>query len=192
MCGLISAFYPDGVIPSSAEALEQKLNASLEIIEYRGPDSRGTYVSPDGRVGLGHVRLSIIDLETGFQPLSDEDNLIHCVVTGEIYDHDRIRTEMQSQGYSFKTKSDSELVVQLYKRDSLNLLFHLRGEFAFVLYDVKRRLLLAVRDRFGIKPLYYTVSNGCILFGSEMKTFMPLGWRAEWDIASIVNYGGIR
>ncbi|KAJ6483935.1 putative asparagine synthase [Mycena sanguinolenta] len=191
MCGLISAFYPDGVTPPSAEALERNLNASLDIIEYRGPDSRGTYVSTDGRVGLGHVRLSIIDLETGLQPLSDEENLIHCVVTGEIYDHDRIRAEMQSQGYSFKTKCDSELVVQLYKRDGFNLLFHLRGEFAFVLYDVKRRLLFAVRDRFGIKPLYYTFSNGCILFGSEMKTFMPLGWHAEWDIASIVNDGEI-
>ncbi|KAJ6483941.1 putative asparagine synthase [Mycena sanguinolenta] len=189
MCGLTSAFYPDGINPPSAEALQKNLNASLDIIEYRGPDSRGTYVSPDGRVGLGHVRLSIIDLETGLQPLSDEDNLIHCVVTGEIYDHDRIRAEMQSQGYSFKTKSDSELVVQLYKRDGFNLLFHLRGEFAFVLYDVKRRLLFAARDRFGIKPLYYTVSNGAILFGSEMKTFMPLGWRAKWDIASIVNHG---
>ncbi|KAJ6483943.1 putative asparagine synthase [Mycena sanguinolenta] len=189
MCGLTSAFYPDGVNPPSAEALQKNLDASLDIIEYRGPDSRGTYVSPDGRVGLGHVRLSIIDLETGLQPLSDEDNLIHCVVTGEIYDHDRIRAEMQSQGYSFKTKSDSELVVQLYKRDGFNLLFHLRGEFAFVLYDVKRRLLFAARDRFGIKPLYYTVSNGAIFFGSEMKTFMPLGWQAKWDIASIVNHG---
>ncbi|KAJ6483936.1 putative asparagine synthase [Mycena sanguinolenta] len=188
MCGLISAFYPDGVTAPSTEDLEHNLNASLDIIEYRGPDSRGTYVSADGRVGLGHVRLSIIDLETGLQPLSDEENLIHCVVTGEIYDHDRIRAEMQSQGYSFKTKCDSELVVQLYKRDGLNLLFHLRGEFAFVLYDVRRRLLFAARDRFGIKPLYYTVSNGCILFGSEMKTFMPLGWHAEWDIESIVNY----
>ncbi|KAF7376894.1 Asparagine synthetase domain-containing protein [Mycena sanguinolenta] len=188
MCGLVSAFYPDGVNPPSAEALERNLNASLDIIEYRGPDSRGTYVSADGRVGLGHVRLSIIDLETGLQPLSDEENLIHCVVTGEIYDHDRIRTEMKSQGYSFKTKSDSELVVQLYKRDGFNLLFHLRGEFAFVLYDVKRRLLFAARDRFGIKPLYYTVSDGCILFGSEAKTFISHGWRAEWDIASIVNY----
>ncbi|KAJ7239167.1 putative asparagine synthase [Mycena haematopus] len=189
MCGLISAFCPDGVNPPSAEVLEHDLNASLDIIEYRGPDSRGTYVSPDGRVGLGHVRLSIIDLQTGHQPLSDEENLIHCVVTGEIYDHDRIRAEMQSQGYSFKTKTDSELVVQLYKRDGFNLLFHLRGEFAFVLYDVKRRFLFAARDRFGIKPLYYTVSNGSILFGSEMKTFMPLGWHAEWDVASIVNHG---
>ncbi|KAJ6483949.1 putative asparagine synthase [Mycena sanguinolenta] len=191
MCGLIAAFYPDGINSPSAEALEHNLNASLDIIEYRGPDSRGTYVSPDGRAGLGHVRLSIIDLETGLQPLSDEENLIHCVVTGEIYDHDRIRAEMQSQGYSFQTKCDSELVVQLYKRNGFNLLFQLRGEFAFVLYDVKRRSLFAARDRFGIKPLYYTVSNGSILFGSEMKTFMPLGWQAEWDIESIVNHGDL-
>ncbi|KAF7357967.1 Asparagine synthase [Mycena venus] len=187
MCGLISAFYPDGVSPPSAEDLKHGLEASLETIKHRGPDSSGTYVSPDARVGLGHVRLSIIDLPTGQQPLSDEDDLIHCIVTGEIYDHDRIRTEMESQGYSFKSKSDSELVVQLYKRDGFNLLFHLRGEFAFVLYDVKRRLQFAARDRFGIKPLYYTISNGCILFGSEMKAFMGLGWQAEWDIESIAN-----
>ncbi|KAF8145640.1 putative asparagine synthase [Mycena galopus ATCC 62051] len=189
MCGLISTFYPDGVKAPSVDALKDRLDASLETIKHRGPDSKGTYVSQDGRVGLGHVRLSIIDLSTGQQPLSDEENLIHCVVTGELYDHDRIRAEMQSQGYSFKTKSDSELVVQLYKRDGCNMLFHLRGEFAFVLYDVKLRLLFAARDRFGIKPLYYTVSNGCILFGSEMKAFMPLGWQAEWDIESIVNHG---
>ncbi|KAF7359931.1 Asparagine synthetase domain-containing protein [Mycena venus] len=187
MCGLISAFYPDGVCPPSMGDLKRGLEASLEIIKYRGPDSRGTYVSPDARCGLGHVRLSIIDLPTGQQPLSDEDDSIYCVVTGEIYDHDRIRTEMESQGYSFKSKSDSELVVQLYKRDGFNLLFHLRGEFAFVLYDVKRRLQFVARDRFGIKPLYYTVSNGCIMFGSEMKTFMGLGWQAEWDVESIVN-----
>ncbi|KAK7001492.1 asparagine synthetase domain-containing protein [Favolaschia claudopus] len=189
MCGLISAFYPDGVEPPPAETLQQNIDASLEIIKYRGPDSRGIYVSPDGRVGLGHVRLSIIDLETGQQPLSDEENSIHCVVTGEIYDHDRIRAEMVAQGYKFQTKSDSELVVQLYKRDGFNLMTHLRGEFAFVLYDVKRKLQFVARDRFGIKPLYYTVSNGCILFGSEIKTFMPLGWQAEWDIDSIVHQG---
>ncbi|KAJ7828020.1 putative asparagine synthase [Mycena olivaceomarginata] len=191
MCGLTSAFYPDGVTPPSVEALQRGLDASLETIKHRGPDSRGTYVSPDGRVGLGHVRLSIIDLPTGQQPLSDEDDLIYCVVTGEIYDHDRIRAEMENQGYSFKTKSDSELVVQLYKRDGFNLLFHLRGEFAFVLYDATRRLLFAARDRFGIKPLYYTVSNGAVLFGSEMKAFMGLGWQAEWDIDSIVDNGDV-
>ncbi|KAF7368151.1 putative asparagine synthase [Mycena venus] len=189
MCGIISTFYPDNVQAPSVENLKNGLEASLEIIKYRGPDSRGIYMSPDARVGLGHVRLSIIDLETGQQPLSDEEDLIHCVVAGEIYDHDRIRAEMQSQGYSFKSKSDSELVVQLYKRDGFNCLSHLRGEFVFILYDVKRRLQFVARDRFGIKPLYYTVSNGCIMFGSEIKTFMGLGWKAEWDLDSIVQNG---
>ncbi|KAK7052635.1 asparagine synthetase domain-containing protein [Favolaschia claudopus] len=187
MCGLTSAFYPDGVEPPSTDALFQALGASLELIKHRGPDSRGVYVSPDRRVGLGHARLSIIDLSTGQQPLSDENDLIHAVVTGEIYDHDRIRDEMQQQGYSFKTKSDSELVVQLYKRYGTNMLSHLRGEFAFVLYDVERRMLFAARDRFGIKPLYYTTYKGCILFASEMKAFLGMGWKAEWDMESILN-----
>ncbi|KAJ7457816.1 nucleophile aminohydrolase [Mycena latifolia] len=191
MCGLTAVFHPDGVDRPSAKGLESQLEESLEIIKHRGPDSRGIYISPDLRVGLGHLRLSIIDLSTGQQPMSDEDQLIHCVVNGEIYDHERIRGELESEGYSFKSKSDSELVVQLYKRDGINLLFHLRGEFAFVLYDVKRRLLFAARDRFGIKPLNYTVSNGRILFASEIKAFMGLGWKAEWDIDSIVHNGEV-
>ncbi|KAJ6594855.1 putative asparagine synthase [Mycena capillaripes] len=191
MCGLTSVFYPDAAVRSAASTLEDELVASLEFIKHRGPDSRGIYISPDVRVGLGHVRLSIIDLATGQQPMSDEDQLVHCVVTGELYDHERIRAELESQGHSFKTKSDSELVVQLYKRDGINLLFHLRGEFAFVLYDAKRRLLFTARDRFGIKPLYYTISNGRILFASEIKAFMGLGWQAEWDIDSIINNGEV-
>ncbi|KAJ7214900.1 putative asparagine synthase [Mycena pura] len=189
MCGLTAAFYPDSIDPPAPEELKSRLHESLESMKYRGPDSRGIYVSPNARAALGHVRLSIIDLETGQQPLSDEEELVHCVVTGEVYDHERIRAEMQSQGYSFKTLSDSELVVQLYKRDGFNLLTHLRGEFAFVLYDVKRRLVFAGRDRFGIKPLYYTVYNGCLMFASEMKAFMGLGWQAEWDVESIVHNG---
>ncbi|KAJ6573421.1 putative asparagine synthase [Mycena vulgaris] len=191
MCGLISAFYPDAVNPPSFEGLKTGLEVSLESIKHRGPDSKGIYISPDSRVGLGHVRLSIIDLPTGQQPLSDEDEIIHCVVTGEIYDHDRLRTALEGEGYSFKSKSDSELVVQLYKRDGFNLLFNLRGEFALVLYDIKRRLLFAARDRFGVKPLYYTVCNGRILFASEIKAFVGLGWQAEWDIDSILNNGNI-
>lgn len=76
-----------------------------------------------------------------------------------------------------------------YKRDGFNCLFNLRGEFTFVLYDVKRRLQFVARDRFGIKPLYYTVSNGCIMFGNEIKTFMGLGWKPEWDLDSIIQNG---
>ncbi|KAJ6573549.1 putative asparagine synthase [Mycena vulgaris] len=191
MCGLTAIFHPDAVARPSVDDLKTSLEASLEIIKHRGPDSWGTYISPDARIGLGHVRLSIIDLATGQQPMSDENGLIHCVVTGEIYDHERIRADMEKEGFSFKSKSDSELVVQLYKRDGINLLFSLRGEFAFVLYDVKRRLLFAARDRFGIKPLHYTISNGRILFASEMKALMGLGWNAEWDIDSIVHSGDL-
>ncbi|KAF7296690.1 Asparagine synthase [Mycena chlorophos] len=182
MCGITAAFYPDDVPAPSPDGLRSSLNASLERINYRGPDSRGIYISQNHRVGLGHVRLSIIDLETGQQPLSDEDESIHAVVNGEIYDHDRIRAEMQAQGYSFKTKSDSELVVQLYKRDGTNLLSHLRGEYAFVLYDAKRRVLFAARDRFGIKPLFYTLHDGAILFASEMKAFLGFGWKPRWNM----------
>ncbi|KAJ7056407.1 putative asparagine synthase [Mycena amicta] len=189
MCGLTAAFYPDAVAAPTPQELKKRLEESCKTIQYRGPDSSGVYVSPDGRVGLGHVRLSIIDLATGQQPLSDEDEYIHCIVNGEIYDHDRIRAEMQTQGYVFKTQSDSELAVQLYKRDGVNCLAHLRGEFAFILYDAKRHLLFAARDRFGIKPLYYTIHDGCIMFASEIKAFLALGWKAEWDIESIVHNG---
>ncbi|KAJ7034081.1 putative asparagine synthase [Mycena alexandri] len=189
MCGLIAVFHPDEVVRPTASSLKYELEASIELIKHRGPDSRGIYISPDVQVGLGHARLSIIDLATGQQPMSDEEELIHCVVNGELYDHERIRAELQMQGHSFKTKSDSELVVQLYKRDGVNLLFHLRGEFAFALYDAKRRLLFVARDRFGIKPLYYTVSNGRIMFASEIKAFMGLGWQAAWDVESIAQSG---
>ncbi|KAJ7070125.1 putative asparagine synthase [Mycena amicta] len=191
MCGLTAAFYTEIVNAPSPETLQTSLQASLDSIKYRGPDSSGVYISQDARVGLGHVRLSIIDLETGQQPLSDEEETIQAVVTGEIYDHERIRTELQGQGYTFKTKSDSELVVQLYKRDGTNLFTHLRGEFAFVLYDAKRRLLFAARDRFGVKPLYYTVCNGCIMFASEMKAFLGLGWQPEWNMDVVVQLNPI-
>ncbi|KAJ7056413.1 putative asparagine synthase [Mycena amicta] len=191
MCGLTAAFYPDVIAAPTPQELKNRLEQSCKTIQHRGPDSSGVYVSPDGRVGLGHVRLSIIDLATGQQPLSDEDGVVHCIVNGEIYDHERIRAEMQTQGYTFTTKSDSELVLQLYKRDGFNCLHDLRGEFAFVLYDSTRRLLFAARDRFGIKPLYYTIHDGCIMFASEIKAFMALGWTPEWDIESITQNGEI-
>lgn len=141
MCGITAIFHSDSAtLPLSVDALEADLQVSLEAISHRGPDSRGTYTSLDGRIGmsstwsfimptfiltpyfsegLGHVRLSIIDLETGQQPLSDEDDSVHCVVAGEIYDHERIRSELEAKGCTFKTKSDSELVLQLWASSSL-------------------------------------------------------------------------
>ncbi|KAJ6570332.1 putative asparagine synthase [Mycena sp. CBHHK59/15] len=161
MCGITAVCYSDTDLRSSADNVTTLLNASLGNIGHRRPDSTGTYVSPDGRVGLGHARLAIIDLATGQQPLSDEEDLIHCVVTGEIYDHEKIRTNLETQGSIFKTKPDSELVVHLYKHDGFNLLSSLHGEFAF----------------------------GRLLIASEMKAFLPFGWKAEWDIDSVVQNG---
>ncbi|KAJ7639703.1 putative asparagine synthase [Mycena polygramma] len=161
---------------ATVDTLVTLLEGSLKEIQHRGPDSTGIYVSPDAR-DSGMCDLSIIDPEGGQQPLSDEDNAIHCVVTGEIYDHERIRSELEGE----------RLVVQLYKHEGFNLLSSLRGEFAFVLFDSKRKLLFAARDRFGIKPLYYTISEGRLLIASEMKAFMPLGWKARWDAHSIIH-----
>ncbi|KAJ7497728.1 putative asparagine synthase [Mycena latifolia] len=173
----------------SATHFADTLPQSLELIRHRGPDDTGIYISPDGRVGLGHVRLSIIDVECGKQPLSDETETLHCVVNGELYDYATIRAELESKGSVFKTSSDSELVLQLYKHYGLALTSHLRGEFAFVLYDLKRKVIFAARDRFGIKPLYYTRVNGRLLLASEMKAFLPFGFKAEWNVESIFHQG---
>ncbi|KAJ7881864.1 nucleophile aminohydrolase [Mycena leptocephala] len=189
MCGLTAIYHSDSCSLPSADELVGMLDTSLKAIDHRGPDSQGTFTSEDCRVGLGHCRLSIIDLETGNQPLSDEDGMIQCVVTGELYDHERIRAELEAQGSVFTTKSDSEIVIHLYKHQSFNALSSLRGEFAFVLYDANRRLLFAARDRFGVKPLSYTMSDGRMLLASEVKAFPALGWKPEWDIDSIVHNG---
>lgn len=139
--------------------------------------------------GLGHTRLSIIDLEGGHQPISNESGDIQIVVNGELYDFERIRSALQAKGYKFKTDSDSEIALHLFEEYGLSFVEHLRGEFAICIYEAKRNRFIAVVDRFNIKPLYYTVVNGTLLVASEMKAFLPLGWKPEWDIDSIVHNG---
>ncbi|EGO01321.1 hypothetical protein SERLA73DRAFT_51100 [Serpula lacrymans var. lacrymans S7.3] len=191
MCGISVSYATDNASPSSATALQAQVDQSISAITHRGPDSTGTYVSPDGRVAMGHVRLSIIDLVTGQQPLHDDDYNVHVVVTGELYDYERIRAELEAKGSHFKTNSDSELVVHLYKCYGFNLLTWLRGEFAFVLYDSRRDLLFAARDRFGIKPLYYSLVDGHLLISSEVKAMRAFGWKPEWDVESVVQMGDL-
>ncbi|KDR72346.1 hypothetical protein GALMADRAFT_32536, partial [Galerina marginata CBS 339.88] len=169
--------------------LESQLRASISLLTHRGPDSTGTYISDDGRLGLGHTRLSIIDVEGGQQPLHDTDGHIHAVVNGELYDYQKLRQELEGKGQTFQTLSDSELVIHLYQVHGFNLVHYLRGEFAFVLYDSRRKVLFAARDRFGIKPLFYTLNNGRLLLASEMKGLLGFGWKAEWDVQSICEGG---
>ncbi|KAL2874112.1 hypothetical protein SGCOL_010700 [Colletotrichum sp. CLE4] len=141
--------------------------------------------------GLGHARLSIIDLSpTGLQPLHSEDEQVHVVVNGEIYDHVAIRGRCTAEfDYNFSGRSDSEVILALYQHHGAPSLFeHLRGEFAFVLYDERSGDVIAARDRFGIKPLFWTYSNETpakLLIASEIKGLLPMGWEPEWDVDAI-------
>ncbi|KAK6371542.1 hypothetical protein LTS17_008793 [Exophiala oligosperma] len=172
------------------KSIEDKLRKSLEQIRHRGPDSTGTWISEDGRVALGHVRLDINDLSpAGCQPLHSTDDTVHVVVNGEIYDYDRLRADMEEKiNYQFQGTSDSELVLALYKYyDGLSFLDLIRGEFSICLFDSERKLFVAVRDRYGIKPLFWTIQAGQLLVAAEMKAFLPMGWKPEWDVNSIVG-----
>lgn len=186
MCGFCCYFYLEY---SENGYHNLDIDLALQNIYHRGPDSSGKYISPNGRCVLGHTRLSIIDLEGGQQPLSNKNETIHSVVNGELYDFERIRDELTKQGHEFKTLSDSEIALHLYEEYDLSMFDSLRGEFAICIYDTKKNRFIAARDRYGIKPLYYTIYNGALFVASEIKAFLPLGWKAEWDIESIVNNG---
>ncbi|KAI0448684.1 hypothetical protein F5B21DRAFT_521383 [Xylaria acuta] len=177
-----------------AKQLVADLKASLDLITHRGPDDSGIWISANEQVGLAHCRLSINDLSSaGRQPLHSSDNQIHAVVNGEIYDYDRLRRECETvHGYPFQSDSDSELVLALYKiHGAPEFLTHLRGEFAFVLYDNREgaQRVIAARDRYGIKPLIYTQVGSKLLVASEAKAFLPLGWKPRWDLRAIADAG---
>ena len=175
MCG-IAALFSQGK-PVSAPALR----AAVRSLHHRGPDSHGAWISVDQRVGLGHSRLSIIDLSTGDQPIQSEDGKVHIVVNGEFYDFERQRRQLEEHGHRFRTRSDSEIALHLYEEYGTQCLGHLRGEFAFVLWDERNQLLLAARDRFGIKPLHYSVHEGTLYIASEAKALFAAGVPTSWD-----------
>ena len=125
----------------------------MDTIRHRGPDDDGLHVAPG--VGLGHLRLSIIDLDTGHQPLSNEDGTIWIVFNGEIYNYHELRAFLLSKGHVFKTQTDTEVIVHLYEELGPQCLEKLRGMFAFAIWDENTKTLFLARDRVGIKPLYY-------------------------------------
>ncbi len=166
MCGIAGFLYADRDRPVDPETL-----VAMAAIQYhRGPDGFG-WRSMDG-VGFSHARLSIIDLDEnrGRQPFETADGRLMLTKNGELYDYQRIRADLTATGARFQTKSDSEIILHLYPRHGLDgTLPHLRGEFAFALFDKDEDRLMLVRDRFGIKPLYWTEVNGTLVFGSELK-----------------------
>jgi asparagine synthase (glutamine-hydrolysing) len=175
MCGLAAFFSSDKRISV------ERLKRATSCLHHRGPDSQGAWLSPNQRVGLGHARLRIIDLTTGDQPIANEDEQLHIVVNGEFYDFERQRRELERRGHVFRTGSDSEIALHLYEEFGAHCVQQLRGEFAFVLWDEPNQTLFAVRDRFGIKPLYYAFYDNTLYLASEIKALFAAGVPARWD-----------
>jgi asparagine synthase (glutamine-hydrolysing) len=146
------------------------LKAMADTIYHRGPDDEGYYVS--GPIGLGFRRLSIIDLQTGHQPVSNEDGTIQIIFNGEIYNFQELRAFLLSKGHVFKTQSDTEVIVHLYEEFGPKCLEKLRGMFAFAIWDDNAKTLFLARDRVGIKPLYYSLTNESLVFASEIKAIL--------------------
>jgi asparagine synthase (glutamine-hydrolysing) len=166
MCGICGKLSFD-----EGATVDQALIAGmLETIRHRGPDDEGVYLG--SQVGLGHRRLSIIDLNTGHQPLSNENGTIWIVFNGEIYNYRELRVLLLSKGHVFKTETDTEVIVHLYEQFGPGCLEKLRGMFAFAIWDETARTLFLARDRVGIKPLYYHVTPESLVFGSEIKAIL--------------------
>jgi len=140
----------------------------IAIVRHRGPDEAGTYI--DDRIGLGHARLSIIDLSGGKQPLANEDKSVWIVFNGEIFNYIELRRELEGLGHTFRTDSDTETIVHAYEEYGHDCLRHFNGQFAFALWDSNKRELFLARDRLGIRPLFYCIRDGRLIFGSEIKS----------------------
>lgn len=166
MCGIAGIIAFD---QRNYQVIEEDIESMLKLIAHRGPDGRGVYISSDKRIGLGHVRLSLVDLEGGQQPMYSFNRRVIVVYNGELYDYVILREELQKSGLKFKTKSDTEVLVNLYLKYGDDFTDYLDGEFSFCLYDNYKNKLFVVRDHFGIKPLYYNVSDGVLTFCSEVK-----------------------
>lgn len=168
MCGICGSWEPGGLDDDAPAALE----AMMGTLEHRGPDGRGMHLDRERGLAMGHTRLSIIGLDSGAQPIADASGRRVVSVNGELYDYKRIRAELACDGARLRTRSDSEIVLPLAERHGHDFVHRLRGEFAIALFDRERRELVLVRDRFGIKPLYYRLTPGACVWGSEVKAVL--------------------
>lgn len=167
MCGIVGIFVHQGIRPVD-EAVLHKMN---EALVHRGPDDGGVHIEPG--VGLGHRRLSIIDMSGGHQPIYNEDKSVSVVFNGEIYNYQELKTELERAGHLFCTDSDTEVIVHGWEQWGEDCVHHFRGMFAFAIWDKKKETLFLARDRVGIKPLYYAfLPSGELIFGSELKALL--------------------
>ena len=167
MCGLFGVYLKS---PTDKKALTSALYESIEDIAHRGPDEKGTYIEPNGRLGLAHVRLSIIDLANGQQPMATKNGRFIIVFNGQIYNYRALRKEI---GGAFETNSDTEVVLRAYEKWGPSCVERFRGMFSIVIYDTKKKSLYLARDRAGIKPLYFWNARRGVFFASEIKAILP-------------------
>jgi asparagine synthase (glutamine-hydrolysing) len=188
MCGIAGIFnYKDAAPPVDLRELKRM----AETMVHRGPDDEGFYVSDP--VGLAHRRLSIIDLKTGHQPMSNQDGSVWVVFNGEIYNHQELRRTLAGKGYMYRTTSDTESILHAYEEYGEGFETHLTGMFAFALWDEKQRRVILSRDRLGIKPLYYTLYNNRCVFASEIKAILSMpGIQRRVDLDALNAYLTLR
>jgi asparagine synthase (glutamine-hydrolysing) len=183
MCGIVGALSPAPIAASLIEAMRDRMI-------HRGPDHAGLWLSSDAHVCLGHRRLAIIDLSPeANQPFISADGQFVITLNGEIYNFQDLRAELISEGVEFRTKSDTEVLVECYRRWGENCLERLSGMFAFAIWDVAARRLFCARDRAGEKPFYYTLIDGSFVFASELKALLPWpGFRKRIDYTALIDY----
>lgn len=183
MCGIF------GLVAHSAREARQTaadLDTGMGRIRHRGPDGQGKWTSRDGQVGLGHVRLAVIDLETGAQPMRCEDDRFTLIFNGEIYNYIELRAQLGEA--EFRTHSDTEVVLQAYRRWGPACISRLRGMFAIAIWDAQEKALFLARDRFGIKPLYWARTKAGFFFASEVKALLPFLDQRQVSAAALSDY----
>lgn len=182
MCGIAGFLCVNGRVISNPESILEKMN---DLQHHRGPDGNGIWHDPREGIGLAHTRLSIIDLNTGHQPMHFESGNV-ITYNGEIYNYVELRQELGEQ--NFRTTSDTEVILRAYEKWGSQCVEHLRGMFAFALWDAKRQQLFVARDRFGIKPFYYLATNNAVYFASEAKALLPFVAQVDTDIDALHDY----
>jgi len=170
MCGIFGIYFSD----STRQVQQNLVESATDEMSHRGPDDRGFYISRN--IGLGHRRLSIIDLSRGHQPMFNEDKQIVVIYNGEIYNHTEIGKQLVKKGHIFQTNCDTEVILHAYEEWGVESVLNFNGMFAFAIWDAKKQSLWLVRDRLGIKPLYYYWDSHVLLFSSEIKPILKAGF----------------
>ena len=187
MCGIVGIYEYAVNAPSVNESL---IISMRDQMTHRGPDDAGVYITEDRRLGLGHRRLAIVDLSSaGHNPMPNEDGTVWITFNGEIYNHENLRENLMKSGHTYRSRTDTETIIHLYEERGLDFLQDIEGDFAIALWDGNRNRLLLARDRIGVKPLYYTIQNGRLIFASEIKAILahPASSR-QMDEESLYHY----